>query len=161
MFLKKKFSLYITVINLWKQFFFRVQFLYFTKVVAANHSSMDTLFLRRALATISCIYKMYWQIFLFNAYFYFKGTLTAIHLSGTTIILGGHLQWSSTFKVLVLSQALALIPIFKGIELIRKSSCSHPFNELPFFYWKRAIAATRSFKFIVFLQNRNCSKEML
>ena len=37
--------------------FFRVQ--YFTKVVAVNYSSMDTLFLRRALTTINCIYKMY------------------------------------------------------------------------------------------------------
>ena len=36
--------------------FFRAQ--YFTKVVAANHSSTDTLFLRRAIATINCIYKM-------------------------------------------------------------------------------------------------------
>ena len=36
--------------------FFRAQ--YFKKVVAANHSSTDMLFLRRALATINCIYKI-------------------------------------------------------------------------------------------------------
>ena len=58
-------------------------------------------------------------------------------------------------------EALAVIPFFIGIELIHKSSCSHPFDELPFFYYKRVIAATHSFKFTVFLQNRNCSKEIL
>ena len=96
MFLKKYFSLLVTVINLREQFFQSTEFLYFTKVVAANHSSMDTLFFRRTFATIyiTCI----WQIFLFTAYFYFKGTLAGIHLSGTIIILGGHLQWSSIFK---------------------------------------------------------------
>ena len=47
---------------------------------------------------------------------------------------------------------LEVIPIFKGIELIRKSSCSHPFNELPFFYYERGIAATHSFKFTVFAE---------
>ena len=58
-------------------------------------------------------------------------------------------------------QALAVIPFFIGIELIHKSSCSHPFHELPFFYYKRVIAATHSFKFTVFLQNRNFSKGIL
>ena len=50
-------------------------------------------------------------------------------------------------------------PIFEDIELIRKSSCNHPFNKLSFFYNKRAIAATHSFRFTVFLQNRDCSKD--
>ena len=58
-------------------------------------------------------------------------------------------------------QALVVISFFIGIELIYKSSCSHPFDDLPFFYYKRVIAVTHSFKFTVFLQNRNCSKEML
>ena len=80
---------------------------------------MDTLFLRRALATINCIYKMY---------------LTFLH---------------------------AAIPFLIGIELIHKSSCSHPFDDLPLFYCKRVIAASRSFKVTGFLQNRNCSKEIL
>ena len=52
-----------------------------------------------------------------------------------------------------------IIPIFKDIELIRKSSCNHSFNKFSFFYYKRAIAATHSFKFAMFLKNRNCSKE--
>ena len=33
-----------------------------------------------------------------------------------------------------LKQALVVIPFFKGIELIRNSSCSHPFDEWLFFY---------------------------
>ena len=75
--------------------FFRAQ--YFTKVVAANHSSTDTLFLRRALATINCIYKMNLAD-LFKTDFYFKGALAAIYLSCTVIYSGRHLQWSSTFN---------------------------------------------------------------
>ena len=80
---------------------------------------MNTLFLRRALATINCIYKMY------------------------------------------LTFLLAAIPFLIGIELIHKSSCNHPFDDLLLFYCKRVIAATHSFKFTVFFQNRNCSKEIL
>ena len=99
---------------------------------------------------------------LFKADFYFKVALAAIHLSDTIIISGGHLQWSSIFEGTVsFKQALAVIPFFIGIELIYKSSCSYPFDELPFFYYKRVIGATRSFKFTVFLQNRNCGKEIL
>ena len=56
---------------------------------------------------------------------------------------------------------LAAIPFLIGIELIHKSSCNHPFDDLPLFYCKRVIAATHSFKFTVFFQNRNCSKEIL
>ena len=47
------------------------------------------------------------------------------------------------------------MPFFIGVELIHKSSWSHPFDELPFFYYKRVIAAIYSFKFTAFLQNRN------
>ena len=32
---------------------------------------------------------------------------------------------------------------FIGIELIHKSSFSYPFDELPYFYYKRVIAATQ------------------
>ena len=58
-------------------------------------------------------------------------------------------------------QALTVISFFIVIELIQKSSCSHSFDELPFFYYKRVIAATHSFKFTVLLQYRNCSIEIL
>ena len=69
--------------------FFRAQ--YFTKVIAAKHSSTDALFLRGALATINCIYKMNLTD-LFKADFCFKGALAAIHLSCTITFSGGHLQ---------------------------------------------------------------------
>ena len=78
--------------------FFRAQ--YFTKVVAANHSSTDTLFLARALATINCIYKMNFTD-LFKAAFYFKGALAAIHLP---YILNKHLQSSLFHRYGVNSQ---------------------------------------------------------
>ena len=45
-----------------REHFFKAQ--YFTKVVAANHSSIDTLFLGRALATINCIYKITLTVYL-------------------------------------------------------------------------------------------------
>ena len=134
---------------------------YFTKVVAANHSSTDTLFLRRALATINCLYKMILTDLL-KADFYFKRALTAIHLR-CTIIFQEATCSDLVFSTVMLffKQALAVIPFFIGIELIHKSSCNHPFDELPFFYYKRVIAATHSFKFTVFLQNRNFSKGIL
>ena len=77
------------VVGYLKEDFFRAQ--YFKKVVVANHSSTDTLFLRRALATINCIYKMNLTD-LFKVDFYFKVALAAIRLSCTIIFSGGHLQ---------------------------------------------------------------------
>ena len=41
----------------------------------------------------------------------------------------------------------------KSIELICNSSCSHPVDECPFFYYKRTIAAKHSHKFTM-----SCSK---
>ena len=50
---------------------------------------------------------------------------------------------------------------FEGIELIRKSSCSHPLHEICLFYCKRVIAATHSFRLTAaFLQSKNCSKKI-
>ena len=61
-----------------------------------------------------------------------------------------------------LEQAPAIIiPFLKVIESISKSSYSHPFEGLPFFYYIKVIAATHSFKLTVFLQNKNCSREIL
>ena len=70
---------------------------------------------------------------LFKANFYFKGAVAAIHLSGTTIIQEATCS-NLVFSIVLCSfkQALSVIPFFIGIELIHKSSCSHPFNELPF-----------------------------
>ena len=131
-------------------------------MVALNHFPMDKLFLRRVL---TCNHKLQdvrciWQIFVVKADFHFKGAVAAIHLNGTIVISRGHLQWSSILKNTLFPLNRA-IPFFIGIELIHKSSCSHPFDELPFFYYKRVITATHSFKFTVFLQNRSCSKEIL
>ena len=58
-------------------------------------------------------------------------------------------------------QALAVNSFFICTELIHKSSCSHPFDELPFFYYKRVIAATHSFKFTMFLKSSHFSKGIL
>ena len=144
---------------LWEDFF-RAQ--YFTKVVAANHSSTDTLFLRRALETINCIYEMNLTD-LFKAEFYFKGALTAIHLS-CTIIFFQETTWSD----LVFSAVLCFF---------KTSTCTHPFSHrhwvnsqvqlqpsirwISIFYYKRVITATHSFKFTVFLQNRNFSNRIV
>ena len=93
-----------------------------------------------------------------TADFYFKGALAAIRLSCNIIFSGGHLQWSNIFTSTVFfKQALAVIHWVNSI----KSSCSHPFDELPFSYYKRVIATTHSFTFTVFLQNWNFSKGIL
>ena len=73
-------------------FFQSTLFLYFTKVVMFIHSSMDTVLFGRVLATMNCLYTMYLTVFLLKANRYLKGAYAVIHLSGTVIILGGHLQ---------------------------------------------------------------------
>ena len=95
---------------------------------------------------IQCI----WQIFLFKRYCYFKGTLAVIRLSGIVIISGGYLQWSSIFKGTVFLWNKHL----QSSLLIDHSSCSHLFDERLFFYCKRALALSSSFKFTVFFLNR-------
>ena len=89
-----------------------VLFLYFKKVVAAIHSSMDTVLFRRALAAMNCVHTIY------------------------------------------------LTDIWKVLRYIRNSSCSHAFDEWPFFHYKRTVVAVYSFKSTVFLQNKSCSKKM-
>ena len=105
----------------------------------------------------SCNHKLYISD-VFDRYFYLRRIFISDVLSlfqettcsGLVFLKG----------IVFLLNALVVIPFFKGIELIRNSSCSHPFDEWLFFYYKRVIAATHSFKFTVFLQNRNCSKEI-
>ena len=72
----------------------------------------------------------------FDRYFYLRRIVLLkehlqLYLSGTIIILGGFLQWPSTFKgtVFLWNKHSQVISFFKGIELIRNSSCSHPFEE--------------------------------
>ena len=58
-----------------------------------------------------------------------------------------------------MKQALAIISFFKYTELIRHSSCSHPFDQWPFFYYKRAVAGMHSFKFTVFSDQEELQQE--
>ena len=83
--------------------------------------------LQPCIVYIQCI----WQTFLSKAYCYFKGALAVMYLSGTIIIPGGCLQWSSFFEgyCVSLKQALAVISFFKGIESIHHSSCRHQVHD--------------------------------
>ena len=93
---------------------------------------------------------------------YFKGELAAIHLSGAVFYSAGHFQWSSIFKgnVFFFETSTCSLPFFKGSEFFLNSICSHSFDKLPSFYYKRVTVATYSTKFTAHLQNRNCSKEI-
>ena len=56
---------------------------YFTKVIASIHSSMGTVFFRRAFGAMSSLYGMYLTThFLFKMYCYIKGAFSVIYLSG-------------------------------------------------------------------------------
>ena len=156
---QKHFCLQVVLFNLREQIFQSAEFLYFTEVDAANYS-VDMVFFRRARATIICIYT--------ERYFYIMGVLlfqksTCSHtfewyrhyFRRPLAVIQYFQGYCVSFK-----QALAVIPFFKNIELIHKSSCGHPFNESPFSYYKRTIAATHSSKFTVFFQNRNYNKEI-
>ena len=84
----------------------------------------------------------------FDRYFYLRRiVISKKHLQSYVSVLWLLLQ-DGTCSDLVFSrvlcffkQAFAVIPFLKGIELICHSSCRHSFNEWPFFYNKRAIAA--------------------
>ena len=112
-----------------REYFFRAQ--YFRKVVAVNHSSIDTLFLRRALATINCIYKMNLTVYLRRIF------ISKEHLQPCIWVAPSFFQEAScsdlVWYCVSFKQALAVIPFFIGIKLIHRSSCSHLFDELPFF----------------------------
>ena len=137
------FVLYIT----WEQFLSEYSVSLFRKR-SCGHLFLNgyCLYFRRVLVYIQCIC----QIFLFGAYCSFQRAIAVIHLSGTnyfmrplTVIYLFHWYCAS------LDQALAVIPYFKGSESIRRSSCSHPFDGWPFFYYKKAVTATHYFKFTV------------
>ena len=76
------------------RFLFRVQSynFYFTKVVVANHSLLNAVFWRGALATTNCNYTMYLTEISIKVRCYFKEALATIHSSGTVIVSGRHLQ---------------------------------------------------------------------
>ena len=118
MFLKNIFSLYVTLFIRRNRLFQITVFLYFTKAVAAIHSSLDTVLmleehLQSCIMHIQCI----WQIFLFKAYCYFKGALAAILLGDTVIIIASS-DIAFLSYCLFLEQTLVVIPFFKGTKLI-------------------------------------------
>ena len=97
---------------------------FFFSLVAAIHLSVDTVFFRRALAAINCLYIMY------LTYFYLR----------RTVISNEHLQPYIWVVPSLLQEALLQWPsIFQGtvflwnkhwqLSLIRNSSRSHPFDE--------------------------------
>ena len=55
----KKISLKVTAFRRREQLFLGTVFLYFTKVAATIHSSMDRAFFKRALVAMNCVCTMY------------------------------------------------------------------------------------------------------
>ena len=60
---------------------------------------MGIVFFSRAVAAMNCVYTMYLTDI--SIYCYFKVALAAIHLRGSIIMSGGHLQGSSILKCTV------------------------------------------------------------
>ena len=79
-----------------------------------------TVYLKRILSTFSHTFEWHHR--------FFRRPLAVIQYSQ---------RYCVSFK-----QALAVTPLFIGIQLPHNSSCSHLFDELPFFYYKRVIVAT-------------------
>ena len=133
LFLKKHFFLVGYCVQLQRTVFFQsTVFLYFMKIVATIQSSMDTVFFKRVLAAKNCAYEIYLtDVSISGVLFFFKRS-TCSH----TFAWYFHCFTSSLAEIqyfqgycLSLKQALAVIPFFKGIQLIRYYSCSHPFDE--------------------------------
>ena len=89
-----------------------------------------------------------------TVFHYFTKVAAAIHSSMDRVF----------FKKSIRIHELRIYNVFdmylKGIESIRNSSCSHSFDEWLFFYYKRTIKTTHSFKFTMFLQSKSSSKEI-
>lgn len=81
-------------------------------------------------------------------YYYFKGALVYFWL----VLL---LFQEATYSDLVISRVLCVLEtstFFKSIELIDHSSCSHSFDELPYFYYEESVTVAHSFKITVFFR---------
>ena len=85
-----------------------------------------------------------------TVFLYFTKVVTAIFSSVDAVFLEQHLQQWIVYIICIWPWNFEIY--LKGIELIRNSSCSHLFDEWHFFYNKRTIPATNSFKFTVFLR---------
>ena len=136
LFQRNIFSLQLLYLISGNSFFQSAEFLYFMKVVAANHSAMDTAFLRRALATTNCKYTMHLIDISIQGVLLFQRSTCSYTFDWYRHHFRRPLAVIYYFQgqCFPLKQALVIIPFFKGIELIRNSSCSHPFDELPLFY---------------------------
>ena len=137
------FVLYIT----WEQFLSEYSVSLFRKR-SCGHLFLNgyCLYFRRVL----CVYTMYLpDIFIWGVLFFPESncshTFEWYQLFHEATYSDLPFHWYCTS----LDQALAVIPFFKGSESIRRSSCSHPFDGWPFFYYKRAVTATHYFKFTV------------
>ena len=105
----------------------------------------------------------------FDRYFYLRRIATSKEDLQPYIWVVPSLFQEGTFSDLVFSR----VPSFFEISICNRLCFQwywvnslpvhllHPFDEWPFFCYKRAVVATRSFKFTVFFQNkRSCSKEI-
>ena len=82
-----------------KKFFQGSVFLYFTKVAAVVHSSIDTVFFRGALAVIYCVYAMYLTGF---------GKVFSISVAGTYLINDPFSVIKKNLQACILSNILCL-----------------------------------------------------
>ena len=140
-------------------------FLYFTKVVVIIRSLMNNVFNLEEHLQPWIVYIQYiWQIFLFKDI-----VISKEHLQPYIWMVPSLFQ-KATCSDLRFSRVLCFFEI---------STCNHPCFQrywinspfqlqpsirrmAPFFYHKRAVAATHSFKFTLSFQNRrSCSKEIL
>ena len=119
---------------------------FFHNIVSLLHeSNYSHLFLngecnfRRAVAAVNCLYTMY----LTNISIYIRRIVISRstcshafqwyrHYFSRPITVIWYFQW----YCISLKQAPAIIPFFRGIDLIRNFSVSHLFDEWPLLLWK-------------------------
>ena len=90
-------------------------------------------------------------------YYYFKGALVYFWL----VLL---LFQEATYSDLVISRVLCVLEtstFFKSIELIDHSSCSHSFDELPYFYYEESVTVAHSFKITVFFRTGVVARDII
>ena len=142
-------------------FFQGTVFLCFRKLVAAIHSLTDTVFIsEQHLQPWLCIYNI------FDRYFYLRRIVTSKEPMQPCLWVVPPLFQGATCRDLVFSRVLSFFKISTCNRLYFQrywvnSPTVAAIDEWPFFYRKRAVAATIFFKFTVFFQNSsNCCKEI-
>ena len=142
-------------------FFQGTVLLFFTKLVAAIHSLKDTVF-------ISEQHLQPWIVYIqcFDRYFYLRCIVISKQHMQSCIWVVPPLFQEATCRDLVFSRVLSFFKISTCNRLYFQrywlnSPTVAAIDEWPFFYRKRAVAATIFFKFTVFFQNSsNCCKEI-